>query len=197
MQEIDDHLYTRTREFCLRCFTLAATYERNYIQKILPWFNPRPWCNPPVVWSAPLFWYDPVINTRVWYGISVYVARSFDRPSFIRTPSFSKHLFIYIRDYTSCFLRMIHVLWFIQCHYWPFVRILLELFAMGGETWRRVFCSVIARWGTFRIWMLTLVLCEFCWSFNIDVTRPLIFHGKASTHFGAAVELLNNTDGKW
>ena len=115
MQEIDDHLYTHTREFCLRCFTLAATYERNYIQNILPWFNPRPWCNPPVVWSAPLFWYDPVINTRVWYGISVYVARSFDRPSFIRTPSFSKHLpLIYLHSglyfllspYDTCF--MIH-----------------------------------------------------------------------------------------
>ena len=65
MQEIDDRLCTHTRELhvCLRGFTIAATYKKNYIHKILPWFNPRPWCSPHVVWSAPVVWYDPVINT--------------------------------------------------------------------------------------------------------------------------------------
>lgn len=46
-------------------------------------------------------------------------------------------------------------------------------------------------------WIMLLVLCEFCWSFNIDVTRPLVFQGNAGTNFGASLDLLNNTDGKW
>lgn len=47
------------------------------------------------------------------------------------------------------------------------------------------------------LWMIILVLSEFCLSFNIDVSRPLVFQGTADTNFGAALDLLNNSDGKW
>ncbi|XP_061167248.1 integrin alpha-4-like isoform X2 [Saccostrea echinata] len=47
------------------------------------------------------------------------------------------------------------------------------------------------------IWMLIAVFTKSCWSFNIDVTRPLVYKGNNGTNFGAAVDLLNNTDGKW